>query len=41
MGMTEDVAAIRLARRIMMAEFEFGDRSFQARRLLDAHRAAA
>jgi alkylation response protein AidB-like acyl-CoA dehydrogenase len=34
MGMTEGVPAIRLARRVMMAEFEFGDRSFQASRLL-------
>jgi alkylation response protein AidB-like acyl-CoA dehydrogenase len=34
MGLTEGVAAIRLARRVMMAEFEFGDRSFQADRLL-------
>ncbi len=42
MGMTEGLQAIRLARRIMMAEFEFGDRSVQARRLLDdaASRAA-
>ena len=35
MGMTEGLQAIRLARRIMMAEFEFGDRSFHAQRLLD------
>jgi len=28
--------AIRLARRIMMAEFEYGDRSVQAQRLLAA-----
>ncbi|MEO3474613.1 acyl-CoA dehydrogenase family protein [Roseomonas sp. CAU 1739] len=34
MGMTEGLQAIRLARRIMMAEFEYGDRSFQAQRLL-------
>ncbi|MGK7864636.1 acyl-CoA dehydrogenase family protein [Falsiroseomonas sp. E2-1-a4] len=34
MGLTEGVRAIRLARRVMMAEFEFGDRSFQAGRLL-------
>ncbi len=42
MGMTEGLQAIRLARRIMMAEFEFGDRAFQAQRLLDdaARRAA-
>jgi len=42
MGMTEGLQAIRLARRIMMAEFEYGDRSVQARRLLDdaARRAA-
>jgi alkylation response protein AidB-like acyl-CoA dehydrogenase len=34
MGMTEALPAIRLARRVMMAEFEFGDRTFQAKRLL-------
>lgn len=34
MGMTEGLQAIRLARRIMMAEFEYGDRSVQAQRLL-------
>jgi alkylation response protein AidB-like acyl-CoA dehydrogenase len=34
MGMTEGLQAIRLARRIMMAEFEYGDRSVQAKRLL-------
>lgn len=36
MGMTEGLQAIRLARRIMMAEFEYGDRSAQAGRLLAA-----
>lgn len=36
MGMTEGLQAIRLARRIMMAEFEYGDRSVQAQRLLAA-----
>lgn len=36
MGMTEGLQAIRLARRIMMAEFEYGDRSTQAQRLLAA-----
>lgn len=36
MGMTEGLQAIRLARRIMMAEFEYGDRSVQAGRLLAA-----
>lgn len=36
MGMTEGLQAIRLARRIMMAEFEYGDRSVQAKRLLTA-----
>jgi alkylation response protein AidB-like acyl-CoA dehydrogenase len=36
MGMTEGLPAIRLARRIMMAEFEYGDRSVQAQRLLAA-----
>ncbi|MBL6458429.1 acyl-CoA dehydrogenase family protein [Belnapia sp. T6] len=41
MGMTEALPAIRLARRIMMAEFEFGDRTFHAQRLLDAARRAA
>ncbi|MBR0650127.1 acyl-CoA dehydrogenase [Roseomonas terrae] len=34
MGMTEGLQAIRLARRIMMAEFEYGDRSFHAQRLI-------
>ncbi|MBL6077103.1 acyl-CoA dehydrogenase family protein [Belnapia sp. T18] len=41
MGMTEALPAIRLARRIMMAEFEFGDRTFHAQRLLEAGRRAA
>ena len=42
MGMTEALPAIRLARRVMMAEFEYGDRTFQAKRLLaDARQAAA
>ncbi|WP_043343712.1 acyl-CoA dehydrogenase family protein [Belnapia moabensis] len=40
-GMTEALPAIRLARRIMMAEFEFGDRTFHAQRLLNAGRGAA
>ena len=40
--MTEALPAIRLARRVMMAEFEYGDRTFQAKRLLaDARQAAA
>ncbi len=34
MGMTDGLPATRLARRIMMAEHEYGDRFFQARRLL-------
>jgi len=34
MGMTEALPAIRLARRVMMAEFEYGDRTFHANRLL-------
>ena len=41
MGMTEGLPAIRLARRILMAEFEFGDRTVHAQRLLDAARRAA
>jgi alkylation response protein AidB-like acyl-CoA dehydrogenase len=36
MGLTEDLPATRLARRILMAEFEYGDGAFQARRLLSA-----
>lgn len=36
MGVTEELPAIRLARRVMMAEFEYGDRVFQAGRLLAA-----
>ncbi len=36
MGMTEALPAIRLARRVMMAEFEYGDRVFHAARLLGA-----
>jgi alkylation response protein AidB-like acyl-CoA dehydrogenase len=36
MGMTDALPATRLARRIMMAEHEFGDRVFHARRLLAA-----
>ena len=42
MGMTEALPAIRLARRVMMAEFEYGDRTFHAKRLLaDARQVAA
>lgn len=41
MGMTEALPAIRLARRVMIAEFEYGDRAFQIDRLLaDARRGA-
>ncbi|MFC7476145.1 acyl-CoA dehydrogenase family protein [Dankookia sp. GCM10030260] len=36
MGMTEELPATRLARRILMAEFEWGDRHVQAARLLAA-----
>ena len=36
MGMTEELPATRLARRILMAEFEWGDRHLQAARLLAA-----
>ncbi len=36
MGMTEELPATRLARRILMAEFEYGDRHWQAARLLHA-----
>jgi alkylation response protein AidB-like acyl-CoA dehydrogenase len=36
MGMTDGLPATRLARRVMMAEHEYGDRAFQARRLLQA-----
>lgn len=35
MGMTEELPATRLARRILMAEFEYGDRHAQAARLLE------
>jgi alkylation response protein AidB-like acyl-CoA dehydrogenase len=38
MGMTDGLPATRLARRVMMAEHEYGDRAFQARRLLEAGR---
>lgn len=41
MGMTEALPAIRLARRVMMAEFEYGDRTFQAARLLAEARRCA
>lgn len=34
MGLTEELLATRLARRIMMAEFEYGDAAFHAERLL-------
>jgi alkylation response protein AidB-like acyl-CoA dehydrogenase len=36
MGMTEELPATRLARRILMAEFEWGDRHWQAARLAEA-----
>ncbi|WP_158292148.1 acyl-CoA dehydrogenase family protein [Paracraurococcus ruber] len=36
MGMTEELPATRLARRILMAEFEWGDRHVHAARLLAA-----
>jgi alkylation response protein AidB-like acyl-CoA dehydrogenase len=36
MGQTEEMPAIRLARRILMAEFEYGDRTWHATRLLAA-----
>jgi alkylation response protein AidB-like acyl-CoA dehydrogenase len=36
MGMTEELPATRLARRVLMAEFEYGDRHVQAARLLAA-----
>ncbi|WP_207539471.1 acyl-CoA dehydrogenase family protein [Sabulicella rubraurantiaca] len=36
MGMTEELPAIRLCKRLLMAEFEHGGRVFQARRLLAA-----
>jgi len=36
MGMTEELPASRLARRVLMAEFEYGDRHAQAARLLAA-----
>ncbi|WP_426959414.1 acyl-CoA dehydrogenase family protein [Muricoccus radiodurans] len=36
MGMTDDLPATRLARRILMAEHEYGDRALHARRLLAA-----
>ncbi|HEV7267600.1 MAG TPA: acyl-CoA dehydrogenase family protein [Falsiroseomonas sp.] len=36
MGMTDHLPATRLARRVTMAEHEYGDRAFQARRLLVA-----
>lgn len=39
MGQTEEMPAIRLARRVLMAEFEYGDRSWQASRLLAAREA--
>lgn len=38
MGMTQELAAARLAKRILMAEFEYGDTDHQARRLLAAAR---
>lgn len=36
MGMTEELPAMRLCKRLMMAEFEYGNRVFQASRLLAA-----
>ncbi len=36
MGMTEELPAMRLCKRLMMAEFEYGNRVFQAARLLAA-----
>jgi alkylation response protein AidB-like acyl-CoA dehydrogenase len=39
MGMTEELPATRLARRILMAEFEYGDRNWHAARLLAARKA--
>ena len=39
MGQTEEMPAIRLARRILMAEFEYGDRTWHAARLLAAREA--
>jgi alkylation response protein AidB-like acyl-CoA dehydrogenase len=36
MGMTEELPATRLARRVLMAEFEWGDRHRQAARLAEA-----
>ena len=36
MGMTEELPATRLCKRLMMAEFEYGNRVFQAARLLAA-----
>lgn len=41
MGMTEALPAIRLARRVMMAEFEYGDSTFHAQRLLAEARQSA
>lgn len=41
MGMTEELPAIRLCKRLMMADFEYGNRVFQAARLLADGRADA
>ncbi len=41
MGMTEELAASRLAKRLLMVEFEYGDTAFHEARLLAAARAAA
>lgn len=41
MGMTEELPAIRLCKRLMMADFEYGNRVFQAARLLADGRAEA
>lgn len=41
MGMTEELPAIRLCKRLMMADFEYGNRVFQAARLLEDGRADA
>ena len=36
MGMTQELAASRLAKRMLMAEFDYGDSGWQAQRLLEA-----
>ena len=40
MGMTEELPASRLAKRLLMVEFEYGGTPFHETRLLDAQRAA-